>query len=267
MRAIDRPKALLRGTFLYRPLKAASAWSRRIAARRRQSAWMRRMQRFYAQFVRPGDLAFDVGANVGSRTAVFLRLGARVVAVEPQKECARALFASFCHHPGFHLVNKAAGAEIGRAEMLIGRPDRASTLSRSFADALAGSGQIWRKDMWRETRVVPVTTLDALIAEFGTPSFIKIDAEGYEPEILRGLSQPVAAMSFEFIPACLDPALRTIRDLSRFGPVRLNYAIGERFEWALDRWVTPDELVPILERYRPKTDFPFGDVYARFGDG
>src|SRR5689334_4646326 len=43
--------------------------------------------RFYRQFVGPGDLVFDVGANVGHVTKVFLRAGARVVAIEPQSIC------------------------------------------------------------------------------------------------------------------------------------------------------------------------------------
>jgi hypothetical protein len=38
---------------------------------------------FYRRFIRPGDLVFDVGANVGKRSAVFLDLGATVVAIEP----------------------------------------------------------------------------------------------------------------------------------------------------------------------------------------
>jgi hypothetical protein len=55
--------------------------------RRRAAA----MDRLYGSFVRPGDLVFDVGAHIGDRVASFLRLGARVVAVEPQPSMVRAL--------------------------------------------------------------------------------------------------------------------------------------------------------------------------------
>lgn len=41
---------------------------------------------FYKQFIQPKDLVFDVGANVGSRVKLFLNIGAKVVAFEPQKE-------------------------------------------------------------------------------------------------------------------------------------------------------------------------------------
>ena len=49
------------------------------------------MDRLYGHFVRPGDLVFDIGAHVGDRVASFRRLGARVVAVEPQPAMVRAL--------------------------------------------------------------------------------------------------------------------------------------------------------------------------------
>ena len=46
---------------------------------------------FYSQFLNPNTLCFDIGANIGNRTEIFLTLGARVIAVEPQKECAKML--------------------------------------------------------------------------------------------------------------------------------------------------------------------------------
>ena len=42
------------------------------------------MDALYARFLRAGDLAFDIGAHVGDRISSFRRLGARVVALEPQ---------------------------------------------------------------------------------------------------------------------------------------------------------------------------------------
>src|SRR5260370_40080525 len=58
----------------------------------RANPWKRRRARaFYAGLIRPGHLAFDVGAHLGDRTAGFLALGARVVAVEPQPLLAEIL--------------------------------------------------------------------------------------------------------------------------------------------------------------------------------
>src|SRR5262249_54841706 len=49
------------------------------------------MERLYGRFAAPGDLVFDIGAHVGDRIAVLRRLGARVVAVEPQPALVKTL--------------------------------------------------------------------------------------------------------------------------------------------------------------------------------
>ena len=63
----------------------------------------------YGPFLRPGDLAFDIGAHVGDRTASFRRLGARVVALEPQPACFRALRLIHGRDADVTLVRAAAG--------------------------------------------------------------------------------------------------------------------------------------------------------------
>ena len=255
-------KARLRGTLLYRPLKALAAGYRSLEERWRRERRIRRMRRFYAQFIKPGDLTFDVGANVGSRTGIFLQLGASVVSVEPQKECARTLFFSFHANPNFHLVNKALGAANGRREMVSSNYSTTASLSRAWIDAAKPAS--FQDISWGGPRQVPVTTLDSLIQEYGLPTFVKIDAEGFEYEIMQGLSRPLVALSLEFIPTYLGPALQSINYLKRFGPLRLNYALEERFEWVLDEWVTPDEIIAILEKHGGAAESIYGDVYVRF---
>src|SRR4030095_1106868 len=60
----------------------------------------RRMAVFYRQFLHPGDLAFDIGAHVGNRIRVFRRIGARVVAVEPQPDFVAVLQRLYGRDPG-----------------------------------------------------------------------------------------------------------------------------------------------------------------------
>ena len=60
------------------------------------------MDALYARFVRAGDLAFDIGSHVGDRIGSFRRLGARVVALEPQPLCARAIRAIYAGDDGRH---------------------------------------------------------------------------------------------------------------------------------------------------------------------
>ena len=254
----------LRRTIFNPPLKTLAALPQRFWRWRRSLRRAHKMRRFYARFIQPGDLVFDVGANVGSRTRLFLELGAHIVAVEPQKECARSLFQSFYANPDFHLVNKALGAAEGKSEIFISNSSLTTTLSRAWMQT--ATQKKYRGITWPTSRQVSVTTLDALIQEYGLPSYVKIDAECFEYEIVRGLSLPLPALSLEFIPLYLEPALQSIDYLKRFGPIRLNYTLEERFTWMLKEWVKPDEMIVILETYRASEEVNNGEVYACFMD-
>ena len=215
---------------------------------------------FYQQFISPGDLVFDVGANVGNRAKIFSKLGAVVVAVEPQVACADFLETAFADRANFHLVRKALGASVGQAEMLISPLDTISTLSSEWVRSVKESGR-FADCRWDKKQTVSVDTLDNLIAEYGRPAFIKIDVEGFEEQVVAGLSTPVGAISMEFAPEFLRSTMECVRKLDRIGPVRFQISLGESMEFSLPDWVDAEEIEQALLAVAP-TDF--GDLYASF---
>jgi hypothetical protein len=110
---------------------------------------------------------------------------------------------------------------------------------------------------WDTKVIVPVTTLDRLIEEYGQPAFCKIDVEGFEFEVLKGLSRPIRVVSIEFTPEFMDPAIDSINRLSSLGMIWFNYAIGEWMNLRLAKWVKADEIADVI-RALPDG----GDVYA-----
>jgi hypothetical protein len=114
---------------------------------------------------------------------------------------------------------------------------------------------------WTEATLVPATTLDALIARHGLPRFCKIDVEGYEAEVLRGLSHPIPALSFEYLPAAVDLAAEAAAAIAGLGRYRFNVTIGERRRFLWQKWRALAGLESWLAARR--RDERSGDVYAR----
>jgi FkbM family methyltransferase len=187
----------------------------------------RAMAGLYAAFVEPGDLVFDVGAHVGDRVSAFRSLGARVVAVEPQPAFATVLRLLYGRDRMVSIVQAAVGRAVGETELLLNIDNpTVSTLSADFVRAAAGSAG-WEGQRWTRTRRVPLTTLDALIAAHGTPAFIKIDVEGFEADVLAGLTRTVPALSFEFTTIQRKVALVCLDRCVALGLDRFDAALGE----------------------------------------
>ena len=187
----------------------------------------------YERYLKPDDLVFDIGANVGLRTAVFLAMGLRVVAVEPQPDCLAQIDERAIR------VEAAAGAGAGRATMRC-------CSSQNYLSTLNPEMVALQPADYDHEIQVDVVTLDWLIDAYGEPAFAKIDVEGYELEVLQGLSRPLAALSFEvhpFDPGKIDACLARLHEL---GDYRLAYSDRESFE--LGPWTGEVGM--------------FGDIYA-----
>ena len=238
-----------------RATKPVAAW-RRLARPRQPHD---RALAFYRDLVPRDALCFDVGANVGNRVELLLELGARVVAVEPQADCVTELDRKFGSNARFTLVATALGAAPGELVLKVPSASTIASLSPEFIEAMQASGRFSQYSWDREIRV-PVTTLDALIAEHGVPEFCKIDVEGYEAEVVAGLSQPVPCLSFEYTPELVDVALSCVEHLERLGSYEYNVSHGESMQLVARRWFGAEALRPMLLAER----FPsWGDVYAR----
>jgi FkbM family methyltransferase len=218
------------------------------------------MDQLYRRFVAPGDLVFDVGAHVGDRIASFRRLGARVVAIEPQPALVRTLKLIYGRDRSVIIEPVAAGQNVGMIELKLNiKNPTVSTASDAFVLAADGASG-WEGQVWNETVNVPVTTLDALIARHGPPAFIKIDVEGFEAEVLAGLTQPVPALSFEFTTIQRDVAEACIARCVQLGYGRFNAALGESQTLVHAGWLDAQEIASWLAALPDRANS--GDVYS-----
>lgn len=220
----------------------------------------RRLRRFYAQFVARGSLCFDVGAHAGNRVRCWRRLGARVVAIEPQPDFVRLLKWLYGRNPGVEIVPVALGRSAGTAELLVSeRTPTVTTLSREWVEGVQRDPG-FAGVRWTSGGHVPLVTLQALIERYGVPEFIKIDVEGYEAEVLAGLEVAVRALSFEYLPATRQVALDCIERLGTLGRYRYNWSTGESHALAGPRWLDATRMRAVLTAMPPTA--PSGDIYA-----
>ncbi len=234
--------------------------ARQIVEAYRRQRHAAKTRAFYRQFIQPNDLVFDVGANVGDRTAVFLALGARVVAIEPQAACMAQIEARFGKHPRAAFYLGGVAAQQGELELHLSNVNATSSFSPEWIERVK-SRPSWENHRWYATQRVPVTTLDALIAEHGVPAFIKIDVEGYELPVLQGLSHPVKALSFEYTPELLEAAVACMARLQELGDYEFNAVYKETFTFMLPNWANAAAVYQTLENHPKK--HRSGDVYAR----
>jgi FkbM family methyltransferase len=217
-----------------------------------------KMKTFYSQFVKKGDLCFDIGANVGSRTEIFVSLQAKVVSVEPQSACLQELHRKFKSNKNVMIVAKGVSDEEGFANLAV--CENASVLS-TMSETWMNQSRFSDRSTWDKVERVSVSTLNSLIKVYGLPVFCKIDVEGFEEKVIRGLTRPIPVISFEFAKELLNVTGNCASHITSIGDYKFNFSIGESMELLFPIWVSANYLIDKLDQH--EDPLLWGDVYAK----
>lgn len=162
-------------------------------------------ERFEDFVARPGWTVVDVGANVGVFAVRQAQMGARVVAFEPNPDCARRLLATVSGNglDRITLVPRALGAEPGAATLVVG----GSTL----AGSIVGTPEDGAVERFR----VEVDTLDRVAErlELGRIDLLKVDVEFAEVDVLRGATRTLPRVGRVVVEYHSPHLLARVREL------------------------------------------------------
>jgi FkbM family methyltransferase len=244
-------KSLAKNTALATGFFRPAEWIYRTLIHPELSVNFRKEVKFYSNFIGPGDLCFDIGAYIGTKTEVFLQTGASVVAFEPQEDCFRELMARCKVFQKFTPVKCAVGNEVGEATLYIKRRRSTSSLRQG-----------WEGDAISTTNV-PVTTIDEAIKKYGAPKYCKMDVEGYNLEVLQGLSQPIEIISFEYHRREIDKAILCLNYLESMGTLLINVTPAELPYFASVGWLKKDDFVSFfMHNLSDKYGYHYGDIFV-----
>ena len=216
---------------------------------------------FYQNWVKPGSLVFDIGANVGNRIDIFLELGANVVAVEPQQNCVEKLREKF--GTAITIENIGLSNAEGELDFHIANESTISSFSEEFI--LKTGVDRFKRNKWEKTIKVHVSTFDKLIEKHGAPDFTKIDVEGFELEVLQGLNQKLSVLSFEYcVPELSGKLYQCLERINALdASASYNYSTGESFLLSSDKWLSFSDFLSVVKE-KPFHNTLFGDIYIQF---
>ena len=204
-----------------------------------------------------GDLFFDIGAHLGEKSKKILDKNLRIVMLEPLPQCVKQLKKNFKNNKNVEILEKAVGKTVGNMTLEVNsKMPTISTMAKHWKNGR------FSNQKWDQIISVEVTTLDYLIKIYGLPSYIKIDVEGFEHDVLLGLSQKAGIISFEFTSEFLDQSIKCLNHLKKIGYNEFNFSIGESRKFHFE-WSNTDNLILKLRKESKNNKLLWGDIYCR----
>jgi FkbM family methyltransferase len=225
---------------------------RLVELRRAEALFYRRL----LSGMHSGQLIFDVGANIGTKAEIFLKLSAKVIAVEPDSSNQEVLKRKFHSYrvskKPILIVGTALSDRIGVETMWVDLPGSSfNTFSQKWVHSLREDANRFGETLeYGQKLQVHTTTLEELMTAYGVPYYVKIDVEGYELKVLRGLKRAVPFLSFEAnLPDFKTEALECVELLDNLAPSGLfNYAVTCEGGLVAERWLPATEFVELFDR-------------------
>ena len=150
------------------------------------------------------------------------------MSIEPQPHVASVLRIIVRRQPEITVLHEAIGRQSGTGTIAISQfYPTVSTLSETWRQKVTKENQSFSSVTWKHSANVRITTLDRLIKTYGLPDFCKIDVEGYESEVIEGLTVALPKLSLEFVAGSHEIIRHALKGLKYLDTTNSMLSLGK----------------------------------------
>jgi len=209
------------------------------------------------KLINKGDLYFDIGAHLGEKSKPFIKKKIRTIMVEPLPVCVKTLKRLYSKNSIVKIIPKGLGSKNTKKILSINKQmPTVSTFAKHWKYGR------FSNLTWNEKTQIQITTLDALIKKFGDPQYIKIDVEGYELNVLKGLSKKSGIISFEITSEFFSDAIKCLKHLKKLSYNSFTFSIGEQKKFFSD-WSDYKTIINLIKKEIKKDKLFWADIYCK----
>lgn len=160
------------------------------------------------------NLVFDIGCNVGNTLDIFKDVAQNVIGFEPNPELVNILREKYSNS-NVIIDDRAISNKEGTEIFNISKEHTISTISNDWITNSRFTGEY----EWSQSILIPTTTLNNIIDQYGIPDYIKIDVEGHEYEVISSFSKLLnkTLISFEWAEEQKEKIIKSMNHLYSIG--------------------------------------------------
>ena len=189
-------------------------------------------------------ILFDIGANRGLYADANVNLYDQCILVEANPELSRFLSEKYNTNPGMVIVNKIVSNKQNET-FYISNADTISTVDPEWVN----QSRFSQNYSWHPVQGLPTFSIDELVQTYGQPSFLKVDVEGYEYNVILSMTQKYCPLSFEWAEEKKQEILLTLKYLHSLGYSKFSLQMEDSYTYQVknEEWVEFSTLYSMLE--------------------
>jgi len=180
------------------------------------------------------QILFDIGANEGKYTDTNMKNFDKCILVEANPSLAENLREKYRTNTSVYIVEAIASNKESEVFYI----SNANQISTSDPEWIQNS-RFSNNYMWSPVKGIKTVSVDTLIQQFGEPTLLKIDVEGYEYNVLQSLSKKVNMLCFEWAEEKKKEILLSLEYLYAYNYTKFHVQIEDKYDYRVNdnEWV------------------------------